>query len=70
MLDLAAAYETGSDEDQEFVLNIALFLTSFLGEHLKVLLYLYHLHLFILLFRSLFRDMFVYSQCPQACLLF
>ena len=36
-LDLAAAYENGSDDDQEFVQNTAMFLTSFLGEHLKVM---------------------------------
>lgn len=36
-LDLASASENGSDEEQEFILNMALFLTAFLGEHLKVL---------------------------------
>ena len=35
-LDLANSYENGSDDEQEFILNMALFLTSFLGEHLKV----------------------------------
>ena len=35
-VDIATAYENGSDEEQEFVQNIALFLTSFLCEHLKV----------------------------------
>ena len=41
VLDIATAYENGSDEEQEFVQNIALFLTSFLCEHLKVSLFLY-----------------------------
>ena len=35
-LDLARAYENGTDEEQEFVQNIALFFTSFFSEHLKL----------------------------------
>ncbi|KAF1802666.1 CRM1 C terminal-domain-containing protein [Mucor lusitanicus] len=35
--DIAAVYEDSSDADQEFVQNLALFLTSFLASHLKIL---------------------------------
>lgn len=34
--DIASVYENSSDDDQEFVQNLALFLTSFLSSHLKV----------------------------------
>ncbi|SAM02651.1 hypothetical protein [Absidia glauca] len=34
--DIAQVYENSSDDDQEFVQNLALFLTSFLSSHLKV----------------------------------
>lgn len=34
--DIAAAYETSSDADQELVLNLALFLSNFLTTHLKL----------------------------------
>ncbi len=36
VLDIAKAYENGSDDHQDFVQNVALFLTSFLCEHLTV----------------------------------
>lgn len=36
-LNLARAYENGSDEEQEFVQNLALFLTSFFTEHLELI---------------------------------
>eukprot|EP00158_Paraphelidium_tribonemae_P007842 Partr_v1_DN28378_c0_g1_i2_m78613 putative exportin-1 len=35
-LNIAAAYENGNDEEQEFVQNMALFLTSYLSEHLTL----------------------------------
>ncbi|CAO3597587.1 unnamed protein product [Absidia cylindrospora] len=35
--DIANVYENSSDDDQEFVQNLALFLTSFLSSHLKVI---------------------------------
>ncbi|KAI9277581.1 nuclear export factor CRM1 [Sporodiniella umbellata] len=35
--DIADIYENSTDNDQEFVQNLALFLTSFLSNHLKVL---------------------------------
>ncbi|KAI8098786.1 nuclear export factor CRM1 [Halteromyces radiatus] len=35
--DIANVYENSSDDDQEFVQNLALFLTSFLSTHLKVI---------------------------------
>lgn len=35
--DIAAVYEDSSDADQEFVQNLALFLTSFLASHLRIL---------------------------------
>ncbi|KAL1923674.1 uncharacterized protein VTP21DRAFT_8654 [Calcarisporiella thermophila] len=35
--DIAVAYENSSNEDQEFVQNLALFFASFLGAHLKLL---------------------------------
>lgn len=34
--DIADIYENSTDNDQEFVQNLALFLTSFLSIHLKV----------------------------------
>ena len=34
--DICDVYENSSDDDQEFVQNLALFLTSFLNAHLKV----------------------------------
>lgn len=34
--DIADIYENSNDNDQEFVQNLALFLTSFLSSHLKV----------------------------------
>lgn len=34
--DIAAAYESSSDSDQELVLNLALFLCNFLQAHLKL----------------------------------
>lgn len=34
--DIAAIYDASSDDDQEFIQNLAMFLTSFLGAHLKV----------------------------------
>lgn len=34
--DIAAVYEESNDDDQEFVQNLALFLTGFLSSHLKV----------------------------------
>lgn len=34
---MAAAYENGSDADQEYVQNVAMFLTSFLMAHLKLI---------------------------------
>ena len=37
MLDIHDVYENSSDDDQEFVQNLALFLTSFLTAHLKVI---------------------------------
>ncbi|KAL1920697.1 uncharacterized protein VTP21DRAFT_1074 [Calcarisporiella thermophila] len=36
-VDLVKIYENSSNEDQEFVQNLALFLTSFLSSHLKLL---------------------------------
>ncbi|KAI9023764.1 nuclear export factor CRM1 [Phycomyces nitens] len=35
--DLAEVYENSADDDQEFVQNLALFLTGFLSSHLKIL---------------------------------
>lgn len=35
--DIAGAYETSSDADQELVLNLALFLTNFLSAHVQIL---------------------------------
>ncbi|KAI7893630.1 nuclear export factor CRM1 [Mucor mucedo] len=35
--DICAVYENSSDDDQEFVQNLALFLTSFLGSHAKTI---------------------------------
>ncbi|KAJ8653051.1 hypothetical protein O0I10_011271 [Lichtheimia ornata] len=35
--DVANVYENSSDDDQEFVQNLALFLTSFLAAHLKII---------------------------------
>lgn len=35
--DIAAAYENGSDDDQAFVQNLALFLTGFFKEHIHLL---------------------------------
>ncbi|ORY97570.1 nuclear export factor CRM1 [Syncephalastrum racemosum] len=35
--DIADVYENSSDDDQEFVQNLALFLTSFLSSHLKII---------------------------------
>jgi exportin-1 len=35
--DVAAAYAAGSDDDKEFVLNLALFLTTFLRAHARAL---------------------------------
>jgi exportin-1 len=34
-LDIAQAYETSSDQDQELILNLALFLANFLTAHLR-----------------------------------
>lgn len=34
--DIAQLYEDASDEDQQYIQNLALFLTGFLGVHLKV----------------------------------
>lgn len=34
--EIPAVYENSSDDDQEFVQNLALFLTSFLTSHVKV----------------------------------
>lgn len=34
--DFEAIYENSSDHDQEFIQNLALFLTSFLAAHVKV----------------------------------
>lgn len=36
IIDVANVYENSTDDDQEFVQNLALFLTSFLAAHLKV----------------------------------
>ncbi|KAI3643102.1 hypothetical protein MP228_012657 [Amoeboaphelidium protococcarum] len=36
-LDFAGPYENGSDEEQEFIQNIALFFSSFLSVHVKLL---------------------------------
>lgn len=35
-LDLAVAYANGSDSEQRFIQNFALFLTTFLAVHLKI----------------------------------
>jgi len=35
--DIAAIYDASSDDDQEFIQNLAMFLTSFLGAHLKTI---------------------------------
>lgn len=35
--DIAGAYESSSDSDQELILNLALFLTNFLSSHVQVL---------------------------------
>lgn len=35
--DIAGAYESSSDADQELVLNLALFLTNFLSAHVQIL---------------------------------
>ncbi|CAO3607736.1 unnamed protein product [Cunninghamella blakesleeana] len=35
--DIANVYENSSDDDQEFVQNLALFLTGFLSSHLKII---------------------------------
>lgn len=35
--DIAGAYETSSDSDQELILNLALFLTNFLSSHVQIL---------------------------------
>ena len=35
--DIAKAYATSSDSDQELVLNLALFLSNFLGNHLRAI---------------------------------
>ncbi|KAI8062519.1 CRM1 C terminal-domain-containing protein [Gongronella butleri] len=35
--DIAMVYENSSDDDQEFVQNLALFLTSFLSSHLRII---------------------------------
>jgi exportin-1 len=37
--DICAVYENSSDDDQEFVQNLAIFLTSFLSSHNKVRYY-------------------------------
>lgn len=34
--DICAVYENSSDDDQEFVQNLALFLTNFLASHVQV----------------------------------
>ncbi|TIC03141.1 hypothetical protein E3Q16_03226 [Wallemia mellicola] len=34
--DIAGAYESSNDSDQELILNLALFLTNFLGSHLSL----------------------------------
>lgn len=34
--DMAEIYENSNDNDQEFVQNLAMFLTTFLSAHLKV----------------------------------
>ena len=34
--NIAEVYENSTDDDQEFVQNLALFLTSYLSAHLKV----------------------------------
>jgi exportin-1 len=36
VLDMAAAFESGDDGDQELIRNLALFLTNFLSTHLRV----------------------------------
>lgn len=36
-LDLAQGYEDGSDEDQELINNLAIFITTFLTHHLKLI---------------------------------
>jgi exportin-1 len=36
ILDIAEVYENSNDDDQEFVQNLALFLTGYLSAHLKV----------------------------------
>jgi exportin-1 len=35
-LDIGNVYENSNDDDQEFVQNLALFLTTFLSNHLRV----------------------------------
>lgn len=35
--DIAEAYPESSDSDQELILNLALFLANFLGNHLKII---------------------------------
>lgn len=36
-VDIANAYQTSSDSDQELILNLALFLANFLGNHLRAI---------------------------------
>lgn len=36
-LDIAGAWDSSSDADQEFIQNLAIFLVSFLGTHLKII---------------------------------
>lgn len=35
-IDIAELYESASDDEQRYIQNVALFLTGFLGVHLKV----------------------------------